>query len=156
MGRAYSCWMLNCWCITWPVGFKRLILQEETPKPIGQVIASRWYERVKIRRNYAISLPISRFTELSYYCLKAEQCRSAVRRALKARRISVPEIYVHRKTARWHNRQCLKLMNPQSNRGKKHKTPRNKIPIHSRLLTVLTTRFLKHTCRPNTALKQQI
>ena len=20
MGRAYSCWMLNCWCITWPVG----------------------------------------------------------------------------------------------------------------------------------------
>jgi hypothetical protein len=24
-GRAYSCWMLNCWCITWPVGVKRLI-----------------------------------------------------------------------------------------------------------------------------------
>ena len=22
-GRAYSCWMLNCCCITWPVGFKR-------------------------------------------------------------------------------------------------------------------------------------
>ena len=22
--RAYSCWMLNCWCITWTVGFKRL------------------------------------------------------------------------------------------------------------------------------------
>ena len=22
VGRAYSCWMLNCWCITWPVGFK--------------------------------------------------------------------------------------------------------------------------------------
>ena len=20
----YNCWMLNCWCITWPVGFKRL------------------------------------------------------------------------------------------------------------------------------------
>ena len=20
----YSCWMLNCWCITWPVGFKSL------------------------------------------------------------------------------------------------------------------------------------
>ena len=28
MGRAYSCWMLNCWCITWPVGFKRLILED--------------------------------------------------------------------------------------------------------------------------------
>ena len=26
MGRTYSCWMLNCWCITWPVGFKRLNL----------------------------------------------------------------------------------------------------------------------------------
>ena len=24
MGRTYNCWMLNCWCITWPVGFKRL------------------------------------------------------------------------------------------------------------------------------------
>ena len=23
MGRAYNFWMLNCWCITWPVGFKR-------------------------------------------------------------------------------------------------------------------------------------
>ena len=25
MGRAYSCWMLNCWCITSPVGFKRVV-----------------------------------------------------------------------------------------------------------------------------------
>ena len=25
MGRRYNCWMSNCWCITWPVGFKRLI-----------------------------------------------------------------------------------------------------------------------------------
>ena len=25
MGRAYSCWMLNWWCITWPGGFNRLI-----------------------------------------------------------------------------------------------------------------------------------
>ena len=24
VGRAYSCWMLNCWRITRPVGFKRL------------------------------------------------------------------------------------------------------------------------------------
>jgi hypothetical protein len=24
VGRAYNCWMLNWWCITWPVGFKRL------------------------------------------------------------------------------------------------------------------------------------
>ena len=27
MGRTYSCWMLNWWCITWPVGFKRLNAQ---------------------------------------------------------------------------------------------------------------------------------
>ena len=26
MGRAYICWMLNWWCITWPVGFKRLVM----------------------------------------------------------------------------------------------------------------------------------
>ena len=26
VGRMYSCWMLNCWCITWPVGFKRLTM----------------------------------------------------------------------------------------------------------------------------------
>ena len=26
VGRTYNCWMLNCWCITWPVGFKRLTL----------------------------------------------------------------------------------------------------------------------------------
>ena len=25
VGRTYSCWMLNCWCITQPVGFKRLM-----------------------------------------------------------------------------------------------------------------------------------
>ena len=24
MGREYCCWMLKSWCITWPVGFKRL------------------------------------------------------------------------------------------------------------------------------------
>ena len=23
VGRVYNCWMLKCWCITWPVGFKR-------------------------------------------------------------------------------------------------------------------------------------
>jgi hypothetical protein len=28
VGRAYSCWMLNCRCITWPVGFKMLILDQ--------------------------------------------------------------------------------------------------------------------------------
>ena len=28
-GRAYSCWMLNCWCITGPVRFKRLTLSSK-------------------------------------------------------------------------------------------------------------------------------
>ena len=28
VGRTYNCWLLNCWCITWPVGFKRLITDE--------------------------------------------------------------------------------------------------------------------------------
>ena len=26
VGRTYSCWMSNCWCITWPVGVKRFRL----------------------------------------------------------------------------------------------------------------------------------
>jgi hypothetical protein len=29
VGRAYSCWMLNWWCITWPVGFKGLYTEEQ-------------------------------------------------------------------------------------------------------------------------------
>ena len=33
MGRAYSCWMLNCWCITWPVGFKRLMIDSHIEFP---------------------------------------------------------------------------------------------------------------------------
>ena len=31
VGRTYSCWMLNCWCITWPVGFKRLEPEVRSP-----------------------------------------------------------------------------------------------------------------------------
>jgi len=27
--RKYSSWMLNCWCITQPVGFKRLMENEK-------------------------------------------------------------------------------------------------------------------------------
>jgi len=35
VGRAYSCWMLNCWwCITWPAGFKRLILRIRPSAPL--------------------------------------------------------------------------------------------------------------------------
>ena len=37
VGRAYSCWMLNCWCITWPVGFKRLIKVHCNSKTIIQI-----------------------------------------------------------------------------------------------------------------------
>ena len=40
MGRTYSCWMLNCWCITWPVGFKRLTVLYSTAQksfPIASV-----------------------------------------------------------------------------------------------------------------------
>jgi len=43
VGRAYSCWMLNWWCITWPIGFKRL------RKEIFSVTIKRHVESVKIR-----------------------------------------------------------------------------------------------------------
>ena len=29
VGRTYNCWMLNCWCIAWPVGFKTLTFKDE-------------------------------------------------------------------------------------------------------------------------------
>ena len=32
VGRAYNCWMLNCWCITWPVGFKSLRKRQPNPR----------------------------------------------------------------------------------------------------------------------------
>jgi hypothetical protein len=32
VGRAYSGWMLKCWCMTWPVGFKRLIRNSQSYK----------------------------------------------------------------------------------------------------------------------------
>jgi hypothetical protein len=44
---------------------------------------------------------------------------------------------------------------PLKQKGKKRKTQRNKIPIRSGLLSLLTTRFLMQTCSTNTALKQQ-
>jgi len=31
VGRAYSCWILNWWCITWPVDFKRLNEKDCSP-----------------------------------------------------------------------------------------------------------------------------
>jgi hypothetical protein len=33
VGRAYSCWMLNCWCITWPVGCKSLMSDTQVSHP---------------------------------------------------------------------------------------------------------------------------
>ena len=36
VGRAYNCWMLNCWCITWPVGFKINIHRQQNDAFTGQ------------------------------------------------------------------------------------------------------------------------
>ena len=53
VGRAYSCWMLNCWCITWPVGFKRLTfgdtvvtyLHGAESKNRVMVVCKLWFEK---------------------------------------------------------------------------------------------------------------
>jgi len=48
VGRAYSCWMLNCWCITWPVGFKKVNTEDWVAYvqtifvDIKDVSVSRW------------------------------------------------------------------------------------------------------------------
>jgi hypothetical protein len=48
VGRAYSCWMLNCRCITWPVGFKRLIVStliEELHVSLLMLVIGRSFAR---------------------------------------------------------------------------------------------------------------
>jgi hypothetical protein len=37
-GRTHSCWMLNCWCITWTVGVKRLNNFPVSPAAILHVL----------------------------------------------------------------------------------------------------------------------
>ena len=40
LGRTYSCWMLNWWCITWQVGFERFMLRQlRSPPPQFVIIA---------------------------------------------------------------------------------------------------------------------
>ena len=47
LGRTYSCWMLNCWRITWPVGFERLMLASHQNKWRG-ILASRFYGSTQV------------------------------------------------------------------------------------------------------------
>jgi hypothetical protein len=56
VGRTYSCWMLNCWCITWPVGFKRLKSGDSSGRRTREMLVLQnenvecspicWYSRV--------------------------------------------------------------------------------------------------------------
>ena len=46
VGSTYSCWILNCWCITWPVGFKslstfRFLVSRKLFRSLFQVSLSR-------------------------------------------------------------------------------------------------------------------
>ena len=54
VGRAYSCWMLNCWCITWPVGFKRLTVRLN----IIVIVCDKYLSRRGTRRIFLESKPI--------------------------------------------------------------------------------------------------
>ena len=65
MGRTYSCWMLNCWCITWPVGFKRL---------------SYWETRTIIRINSkeVTSLMLRDSREREMFLCKSLQCSQQI------------------------------------------------------------------------------
>ena len=45
VGRTYNCWMVNCWCITWPVGFKRLIHSHKTA--VFTVICSLFFKMIQ-------------------------------------------------------------------------------------------------------------
>ena len=41
VGRVYNCWLLNCWCITWPVGFKSLMASIRFS---AQNLSNSWHE----------------------------------------------------------------------------------------------------------------
>jgi hypothetical protein len=74
VGRTYSCWMLNCWCITWPVGFKRLkcILEKlnglnsynKVTKSFPKISRVKSERRSNIRR-HAVSLSCRNSTMLN-------------------------------------------------------------------------------------------
>ena len=51
VGRAYSCWMLNWWCITWPEDFKCL------RKQAFYVTIKRRMESVKIEPDISCRSP---------------------------------------------------------------------------------------------------
>ena len=47
VGRVYNCWMLNCWCIMWPVGFNGLSNKRMTINWSRNVISvARYKSRV--------------------------------------------------------------------------------------------------------------
>ena len=50
VGRTYNCWMLNCWCITWPVVFKRLNCRMPR-RIIGHLLAKKYENWIFIRQN---------------------------------------------------------------------------------------------------------
>ena len=56
MGRAYSCWMLNWWCITWPVGFKRFINISLTERLDAKRARSRKLSTCKLSYKDAVFL----------------------------------------------------------------------------------------------------
>jgi len=71
VGRAYSCWMLNCLCITWPVGFKQL----RRTDPSGRVVLSVglrplacWDCRFESRQGHGCS------SFVSVVCCQVEVC----------------------------------------------------------------------------------
>jgi hypothetical protein len=73
VGRTYSCWMLNCWCITWPVGFKRLMSNYMVHnmnirlKNCPHKQFSEQAEEMLTIRNSALNVPIINYGFSSFY-----------------------------------------------------------------------------------------
>jgi hypothetical protein len=128
-------------------------MRAERIRPIGQVIASHWYERAYIHRNYSISLWISPVTQ-SWAPTAWKRSSVVLRSAVhwKPEEYQCPKYMFTGKQCDGTNDSAWNLWTPKQKGVKQNKTQRNTIPIRCRLLT---TRFLTQTCRPNTTLKQQ-
>ena len=74
VGRAYSCWMLNCWCITWPVGFKRLTVMYFLNNDFDYLITWFNYWCYSLFNHFSVYRSIDIILQLSWGCDKNTYC----------------------------------------------------------------------------------
>ena len=102
VGRTYNCWTLNCWgitwpvgfkrlncwCITWPVGFKRLISAPNSTRPTSTI--SHLSPSIRGQKKYFARPPCCYFTLYKWY-YRNERC-TCHHRSFQGQEGSVPSV----------------------------------------------------------------